>query len=94
MIDLHTQLDDEIELIRASLLPAEELTTTDQDDWPRVLTIDSKDSKLSLQLRIQQEYPSPSSLQVEIRGDIGKDEAEEWRSWTAERLKDWQAADE
>ena len=93
MTDPQSSLDDEIELITASLLPTEELIPPDKGSWPRITDITSTDSKLSLRVQVDADYPSVSAVHVEIRGDLDRDEAEEWKRWTGERMLDWQASD-
>ena len=83
-----SQLDLEIELIESSLLPSESLTKTSSK--PNIIDITSTASKLALHITINDAYPAPGSIGVEVKGqEVGREEAEEWRVWVEERLKDW-----
>ena len=88
------ELDTEIELITASLLPSETLDYSDVASWPRVIDISSTDSKLALRVTINDGYPSVSAVNVEIRGEIDREEAEEWKIWARDRLHDWNEGEE
>lgn len=88
-------LDVEIELIESSLLPAEHLETS-LDNGTRTISISSQDSDLNIRVTIAVvTYPTAESVKVEIRGaNDGRDEAEGWRQWVSERMKDWSTEDE
>ena len=88
----NTGIDTEIELLQSSLLPAEQLETGTGTEWPRIIDISSEESKLALRITVKEAYPERESVAVDIRGpDIGREEAEGWRAWSAERLKEWNA---
>lgn len=87
------QLDVELELIESSLLPNENLAKISQN--PYVIDITSTDSKLALHITINDAYPAPGSIGVEVKGpEIGRGEAEGWKIWVLERLKDWDSDEE
>lgn len=88
-----SQLDLEIELIESSLLPSESLANTSRN--PYVVDITSTASKLSLHITINDTYPASGSIGVEVKGpEVGREEAEGWRVWVEERLKDWDSDEE
>ena len=87
------QLDIEIELIESSLLPNETLARISQE--PNIIDITSTASKLALHITIDDAYPASGSIGVEVKGpEVGREEADEWRVWVEERLKDWDSAEE
>jgi hypothetical protein len=87
------QLDLEIELIESSLLPSETLVVDSHD--PRVINISSTASKLALHVTLGESYPAKESLKIEVKGpEIGREEAEGWRTWVQEKMEDWNANDE
>ena len=82
------QLEVEIELIESSLLPNETLARISQE--PNIIDITSTASKLALHITINDAYPASGSIGVEVKGpEVGREEAEGWRVWVEERLKDW-----
>jgi hypothetical protein len=88
-----TQLDVELELIESSLLPNENLAKNPQN--PYVIDITSTASKLALHITISDAYPAPGSVGVEVKGpEVGREEAEYWKVWVEERLKDWNSDEE
>ena len=85
-------LEAELEVIAASLLPAETLTTSEPGIWPRTIEITSIDSKLSLYIVIAQGYPAEQDVAIEIKGtQVGRDEAEGWRDWVGQKMLQWNA---
>ena len=89
------RLDTEIELMTASLLPSETLESSYAGIWPRVIDISSTDSKLALRLTINDGYPTnPSAVNVEVRGEIDREEAEIWKSWIGDRMSEWDEGEE
>lgn len=87
------QLDIEIELIESSLLPNETLARISQE--PNIIDITSTASKLALHITINDAYPASGSIGVEVKGpEVGREEAEGWRVWVEERLKDWDSVEE
>jgi hypothetical protein len=88
-----SQLDVELELIESSLLPNEHLAKVSQN--PYVIDITSTASKLALHLTINDAYPASGSMGVEVKGpEVGREEAEGWKVWVEERLKDWDSDQE
>lgn len=89
------QLDTELELIQASILPTETLTSSDPAACPREISIDSADSRFSLQLHITEAYPAPRAVRIQVKAaDLGRDEAEGWRGWVDEVMSEWDASSE
>ena len=88
-MDEHS-LDLEIELIESSLLPAERLRR-DGDSFE----ISSEDSKLAIHFQTASGYPAKDVVSLEIKGsEIGREEAEGWRSWVDGRLEEWDNTEE
>ena len=85
------RLDLEIELIEASLLPAERLVRDGN-----AISITSDDSILSLHVAVSPNYPTSGSVAVEVKGEnIGRDEAQGWKEWLKNTLiEEWDAGDE
>lgn len=85
--DQQSQLDTEIELIESSLLPDESLLES-----PNGIEVRSTASKLFLHITTD-EYPG--HVGVEVKGpDVGREEAEGWKAWVSERMRDWNADEE
>jgi hypothetical protein len=83
-------LDEEIELVTSSLLPSETLTSSPRDQWPRFVVIASNECHVALHLRVDEHYPKQGSVLVEVKGeDDGREEAEGWKQWVAERMTEW-----
>lgn len=100
-MDLHTSyispdprlssLDTEIELITSSLLPSETFTSSPRDQWPRFVVVASTSSRLTLNVRIDGQYPRSDAVKVQIKSDdMDRDEAEGWKDWVGARLKEWE----
>lgn len=89
-------LDVELELISASLLPAEELTADAGPSWPRVITVANADSRRALHIQVGDAYPSRDAVNIELKGnDIGRDEATRQNAMIAEtQAGNWEADDE
>jgi hypothetical protein len=85
--DGQTQLDIEIELIESSLLPDESLSRT-----PDGIEIKSTASKLFLHIN---PVGYPEHVVIEVKGpEIGREEAEGWKVWVEEKMKEWNSDDE
>jgi len=85
--DRQTQLNLEIELIESSLLPDESLHRI-----PSGIEVKSTASKLVLHVDTDK-YPEDAG--IEVKGpEVGREEAEGWREWVEERMKDWNQDDE
>lgn len=84
------QLDSEIELLIASILPSESLTSSPEGAWPRQLLITSSDSRFSLHIAVGEEYPDKAAVNVQIKADdLGRDEAEGWKEWVEGIMREW-----
>lgn len=84
------KLDTEIELTEASLLPVESLSSSARHSLPRTADISSTESTLRISVNISQGYPSRDAVVVEIKGaDIGRDEAEEWKTKVEGMMQEW-----
>jgi hypothetical protein len=82
-----TQLNLEIELIESSLLPDESLHRI-----PNGIEVKSTASKLGLHV-ITDKYPEDAG--IEVKGpEVGREEAEGWRCWVEEKMKDWNKEEE
>ncbi|CAD6571455.1 MAG: hypothetical protein TREMPRED_000294, partial [Tremellales sp. Tagirdzhanova-0007] len=91
-MDLEETFEPELEVIAASLLPAEALTSSEPGIWPWTIEISSTDSKLSLCIVIAQGYPAQQDVAVEVKGtQMGRDEAEGWREWVSQKMGQWNA---
>jgi hypothetical protein len=85
--DRQTQLNLEIELIESSLLPDESLHRIQNE-----IEVKSTASKLALHV-ITDKYPG--DVEIEIKGpEMGRDEAEDWRDFVEERMKEWNKEEE
>ena len=85
--DRQTQLNLECELIESSLLPDESLHRI-----PNGIEVKSTVSKLVLHV-ITDKYSE--DVGIEIKGpEVGREEAEGWRGWVEERMKDWNKEEE
>jgi hypothetical protein len=83
-------LDLELELIESSLLPAERLRR-DGDSCE----ISSEDSKLVICFQTTSRYPAKDAVELEIKGsEVGREEAEGWKKWVNERLREWDTTEE
>lgn len=92
MDDERSSLDLEIELLQSSLLAGETLEVDDGNGSlpARVIDITSSASKLAVHVNIGPGYPAASSLQLEVKGpEIGREDAEGWRSWVKDCLSEW-----
>lgn len=77
----------EIELIESSLLPDESLHR-----HPSGIEVKSTASKLILHVTTDN---YPGHVVIEVKGpEIGREEAEGWREWVEERMKEWNPQDE
>jgi hypothetical protein len=84
------KLDTEIELIEASLLPVESLSSSARDSLPRTVDISSTEGTLRISVNVSQGYPGRDAIVVEIKGaDIGRDEAEEWKTKVEGMMQEW-----
>ena len=94
--DVAARLDAELELIEASLLPAESLTHhSSLSGWPVTFTITSTDSPLSILVALSETYPAPDGVHVEVKGsEDGREEAEGRKSWMEERMMSWDPNEE
>lgn len=85
-------MDEELELIRSSLFPAEavEASTT----TPNQFTISSADSPYRIRFTVENDDAEPSSSLFQLTSDVmGKEEAVGWAQWVDERLADsWDEA--
>ncbi|OCF43560.1 hypothetical protein I317_02578 [Kwoniella heveanensis CBS 569] len=95
----HEDLDNELELISSSLLPSETLDSSsspsDQATWPRVMSITSSDSALSLHVTINQGYRSRQAVKIEVKGAVmGREEATGWQRWTDEKMTEYDESDD
>ena len=85
--DRQTQLNLEIELIESSLLPDESLHRI-----PNGIEVKSTVSKLVLHVNTDK---YPVDVGIEVKGpEVGREEAEGWRGWVEERMKDWNKEEE
>lgn len=91
MDDEQSALDLEIELLQSSLLAGETLEASNGgSSATRDIDITSSASKLAVHVAVGPDYPAARSVQLEIRGsEIGRDEAEGWKSWVKECMADW-----
>lgn len=88
--DAATRLGSELELIEASLLPAETLAETSASEWPRTFTITSTESSLSIHVSLSQTYPDRSGVHVEVKSnEDGRQQAEDRISWADQRMEAW-----
>ena len=93
----------ELEILAASLLPAEHLRLSSDgpavpsDDLqaiaverlPAKLEISSDDSRYCLYISVDGAYPAQRSVQVQVKArDQGRDEAEGWREWVGGVMRD------
>ncbi|WVR06381.1 hypothetical protein IAU60_003412 [Kwoniella sp. DSM 27419] len=86
----HEDLDTELELIAASLLPAESIDSSPSGSWPRDITITSHDSHFSLHVVTRETYRSRNAVTIEVKsGAMGRDEAAGWQAWVDTRMEDW-----
>lgn len=84
------KLDTELELIEASLLPVESLSSSARDSLPRTIDMSSTDSQLRISINVSQGYPGRDAVVMEIKGaDIGRDEAEEWKTKVEGMMQEW-----
>ncbi|WVQ83071.1 hypothetical protein IAT38_005209 [Cryptococcus sp. DSM 104549] len=84
-------IDEELELITASLLPAESASSSASDVWPRTIDIISTDSPLSLHVRITSGYARRDAVEVEVKSaDMGRDEATRWKEWVHDKMENWE----
>ncbi|WOO77410.1 RWD domain-containing protein 2B [Vanrija pseudolonga] len=87
-------LDTEVELISASILPAESLTSTDSGAWPRIVTVTNAESQRSLHIAVTDAYPLRGAVTIELKGnDVGRDEAAEWSAQIDAFLDEWDEGD-
>jgi hypothetical protein len=85
--DRQTQLNLEIELIESSLLPDESLHRIHNG-----IEVKSTASKLVLHV-ITDKYPE--NVGIEVKGpEVGRDEAEGWREFVEEKMKEWNKEEE
>jgi len=85
--DRQTQLNLEFELIESSLLHDESLH--------RILNgIEVKSTASKLVLHVNTDK-YPEDVAIEVKGpEVGREEAEGWRGWVEERMKDWNKEEE
>lgn len=87
-------LDTEVELISASILPAESLASTDSGTWPRIVTVTNAESQRSLHITVADAYPLRGAVTIELKGnDVGRDEAAEWSAQIDAFLDEWDEGD-
>ncbi|KAL1412860.1 hypothetical protein Q8F55_000609 [Vanrija albida] len=87
-------LDTEVELISASILPAESLTSTESGGWPRIVTVTNADSQRSLHITVADTYPRRGAVTIELKGnDVGREEAVEWSAQIDAFLDEWDEGD-
>ncbi|TXT15840.1 hypothetical protein VHUM_00343 [Vanrija humicola] len=87
-------LNTEVELISASILPAETLTSTDSGTWPRIVTVANSESQRSLLITVSDTYPIRGAVTIELKGnDVGRDEAVEWSAQIDAFLDEWDEGD-
>ena len=80
-------LDLDIELIESSLLPDESISRITGG-----IEIRSTASKLVLHISTS-DYPQ--RVGIEVKGsEVGRDEAEGWKVWVEERMREWNAYEE
>ncbi len=87
-------LDIELELIAASLLPSEELCS--EPGSPRVITIANADSQRALHIQVRDTYPACDAVTIELKGnDIGREAALAQNAKIAEdQAANWGEGDE
>jgi len=85
--DRQTQLNVEIELIESSLL-------TDESLHRHASGIEVKSTASKLILHVTTDN-YPGHVVIEVKGpEVGREEAEGWREWVEERMKEWNPQDE
>ncbi|BEI83022.1 hypothetical protein CcaverHIS002_0308900 [Cutaneotrichosporon cavernicola] len=69
-----SDLDVELELIAASLMPSEEFDAN--TGMPRIIIIANSESQRTLHIEAREHYPACDSVTIELKGnDIGRDAA-------------------
>lgn len=89
-------LSTELELISASLLPAESLHYLSATSvYPQEFDITNSDSGRSMHVEIHEDYPQTGSVKVGMKGNsMGRDEALGWKEWVNEKMLEWDDAQE
>ncbi|WVO18162.1 hypothetical protein L204_105865 [Cryptococcus depauperatus] len=91
---LQHDLATELELISSSLLPAETLHLPQPGAWPQLYSITSTDSNLSLAIAVNERYMGKKDVKIEVKGDVGREEASKWERWILERMREWDEDEE
>ncbi|KIS02076.1 hypothetical protein L804_00334 [Cryptococcus deuterogattii 2001/935-1] len=89
-------LSTELELISASLLPAESLHYSSATSvYPQEFDITNSDSGRSMHVEIHEDYPRTGSVKVGMKGNsMGRDEALGWKGWVNEKMLEWDDAED
>lgn len=94
-VDRLVALRTEIELIVASLLPAETVSPTLKEAFPWHIEISSTESPLRIHVTLDDAYPDKDAVSVEVKGvHVGREEAEAWRKRVDTMMQDWDTESE
>lgn len=88
-------LDTEIELLASSLLPEEELGSSDAGTWPREITITNTSTLQSLHVVVTEGYPASRAVSIQVKGNnVGREEAAKWDAEIGQLMDEWDEAEE